>query len=303
MSPTAPVRSSAASPTRPPRSDNSPARGSASPDGAGIGLRAPHYRAFLDGDPRTDWVEVHSENFFGAGGFDLHVLDCVRERYPISLHGVGLSLGAAPSDAEDARFERHLARLAALCARAEPALVSEHLCWGAIDGRHFNDLLPLPYTRQALVRVAARVARAQEILGRALLVENVSAYVAFDANEMTEFDFLAALARATGCRVLLDLNNLYVNATNFGFDALAALATMPADIVDEVHLAGHLVTEAALVDDHGSRVAPAVWALYDAALERMGDVPTLVEWDTDIPALPVLLAEADAARTRMYAVR
>ena len=269
--------------------------------GAGVGLRAPHYRAFLDEAPRTDWVEVHSENFFGAGGYDLHVLDRVRERYPVSLHGVGLSLGAAASDAEDARFLRHLAKLAALCERVEPARVSEHLCWGALDGRHFNDLLPLPYTRDALARVAQRVQQAQDAVKRPLLVENVSAYVAFDADEMTEFDFLAALVEVSGCRALFDVNNLYVNATNFGFDAAAAIARVPAGAVDEIHLAGHLVTAAALVDDHGSRVAPAVWTLYERALARFGAVPTLVEWDTDVPELPVLLAEADAARVRMEA--
>ncbi|MEP6677787.1 MAG: DUF692 domain-containing protein [Betaproteobacteria bacterium] len=270
------------------------------PTGAGVGLRAPHYRAFLDDDaPRTDWVEVHSENFFGAGGYDLFVLDRVRQRYPVSLHGVGLSLGAAASDAEDARFERHLARLAALCKRVAPALVSEHLCWGALDGRHFNDLLPLPYTRDALARVTERVSRVQEALGRPLLIENASAYVAFAADEMCEYDFLAALVRAAGCRLLFDVNNLYVNAMNFGFDAQEALAKVPADAVDELHLAGHLVTADALVDDHGSRVAPAVWALYDAALARFGAVPTLVEWDTAVPALPLLLAEADTARARL----
>jgi hypothetical protein len=273
------------------------------PPGAGVGLRTPHYRAFVEDAPRADWIEVHSENFFGAGGYDLHVLDRVRQRYAVSLHGVGLSLGAAASAAEDARFERHLSRLAALCGRIEPALVSEHLCWGALDGRHFNDLLPLPYTREALARVAARVQRVQDALKRPLLVENVSSYLAFDASEMTEFDFLVALTRATGCRVLFDVNNLYVNAVNFGFDAQDVLATFPANAVDEIHLAGHLVTDDALVDDHGSRVAPAVWTLYDHALARFGAVPTLVEWDTDVPALPVLLAEADAARARMEAHR
>jgi uncharacterized protein (UPF0276 family) len=271
--------------------------------GAGVGLRTPHYRAFVDDAPRVDWVEVHSENFFGAGGYDLHVLDRVRSRYAVSLHGVGLSLGAAASSAEDARFERHLGRLAALCARVEPALVSEHLCWGALDGRHFNDLLPLPYTREALARSAARVQRVQDALKRPLLVENVSSYVAFHASEMTEFDFLATLVRLTGCRVLFDVNNLHVNAVNFGFDALDVLRKFPADTVDEIHLAGHLVTGDALVDDHGAPVAPAVWALYEQALARFGAVPTLVEWDTGVPALPVLLAEADAARVRMDAHR
>jgi uncharacterized protein (UPF0276 family) len=271
--------------------------------GAGIGLRAPHYREFLDATPPVDWLEVHSENFFGDGGFDLHVLDSVRQRYAISLHGVGLSLGAAPTgETEDARFARHLSRLAALVGRIEPALVSEHLCWGAIDARHFNDLLPLPYTRDALARVTERIDRVQQTLERQLLVENVSSYVAFAASEMTEFDFLVELAHATGCGVLFDVNNLHVNAFNHGFDAAAVLARFPCEIVQEIHLAGHLVTDDALVDDHGSRVTPEVWTLYEQALARFGTVPTLVEWDTDVPPLPVLQAEADAARCRMKAV-
>ena len=270
--------------------------------GAGIGLRAPHYREFLDDTPAVDWLEVHSENFFGDGGFDLHVLDSVRRRYPLSLHGVGLSLGAAPTgEAEEARFARHLSRLATLVSRIEPALVSEHLCWGAIDARHFNDLLPLPYTRDALAHGSERVDRVQQTLARQLLVENVASYVAFTVSEMSEFDFLAELARATGCGVLFDVNNLYVNAVNHGFDAAAEIARFPRGIVQEIHLAGHLVTDDALVDDHGSRVTSQVWALYEQALDRFGTVPTLVEWDTDVPSLPVLRAEADAARHRMRA--
>ena len=270
--------------------------------GVGVGLRAPHYREFLAATPAVDWLEVHSENFFGAGGFDLHVLDCVRQRYPVSLHGVGLSLGtAATGAAEEARFARHLARLTALVERADPALVSEHLCWGAIDARHFNDLLPLPYTREALRHVGARVARVQDALRRPLLIENVSAYVAFAASEMTELEFLAALAHATGCGVLFDVNNLYVNSVNHDFDAAAALASFPREHVREIHLAGHRATGDTLVDDHGARVSPEVWALYDQALGRFGPVPTLIEWDTDVPLLAVLLDEADHARHRMAA--
>lgn len=267
---------------------------------AGIGLRAPHYRAFLAASPPVDWLEVHSENFFGAGGFDLHVLDRVRERYPLSLHGVGLSLGS-PCDTpgERARFERHLARLAVLVERFAPALVSEHLCWGALGETHYNDLLPLPYTEDALAHVAVQVARVQDALRRPILVENVSAYIAYAGEAHAELDFLAQLARRSGCGVLLDVNNLYVNAVNHGFDAAAALAAMPGAAVGEIHLAGHLVTADGLVDDHGSRVAAAVWALYEQALDRFGPVPTLVEWDTDVPELAVLLGEADAARARL----
>jgi uncharacterized protein (UPF0276 family) len=270
--------------------------------GTGIGLRAPHYRAFLDDAPPCDWLEVHSENYFGAGGFDLYVLDRVRSRYPVSLHGVGLALGSAlRSPSDEARFTRHLERLAALVERVEPAAVSEHLCWGALDGRHYNDLLPMPYTRDALRWMAIQVTRVQERLRHRILVENVSSYVTFAGDEMGELEFLATLARRTGCGVLLDVNNLYVNAANHGFDAEAALRDLPGDLVGEIHLAGHARVEDTLVDDHGSRVAPAVWALYDAALRQVGPVPTLIEWDTDVPALSVLLDEADTARRRAVA--
>jgi hypothetical protein len=269
-------------------------------DGVGIGLRAPHYRAFLDGVPPVDWLEVHSENFFGDGGFDLHVLEHVRSRYPVSLHGVGLALGSVhTTPADEARFSAHLDRLGLLVERFEPALVSEHLCWGAFAGRHFNDLLPLPYTRDALRWTSIQVTRVQERLRRRILVENVSSYVAFAADEMPELEFLATLSRRTGCGVLLDVNNLYVNAVNHGFDASAALAALPPECIGEIHLAGHLRVDGTLIDDHGSRVAPAVWSLYEKALAQLGAVPTLVEWDTGVPALAVLLDEADAARRRL----
>jgi uncharacterized protein (UPF0276 family) len=218
----------------------------------------------------------------------------------VSLHGVGLALGSAlGSPAEEARFAAHVDRLAALVERVEPAQVSEHLSWGAFGTRHFNDLLPLPYTRDALRWMCIQVTRVQERLRRRILVENVSSYVAFAADEMPELEFLAALARRTGCGVLLDVNNLYVNSVNHGFDAEAALAALPPECVGEIHLAGHLRVDDALVDDHGSRVSAPVWALYEHALRQLGAIPTLVEWDTDVPALPVLVAEADAARRRL----
>jgi len=269
---------------------------------AGIGLRAPHYRAFQEGEPTVDWLEVHSENYFGDGGYDRGVLDQVRARYPLSLHGVGLAIGSADAG-DDVRFDRHVERLARLVDRVEPALVSEHLCWGAAGGRHFNDLLPLPYTREALQRIGARVARVQDRLRRRILIENVSSYVAFRASEMQELEFVATLARRTGCAVLLDVNNLYVNARNHGFDAERALDAMPDCDVGEIHLAGHFAGDDVLVDDHGSRVAPAVWSLYERALKRFGPVPTLIEWDTDIPPLAVLIDEADSARRRLERVR
>jgi uncharacterized protein (UPF0276 family) len=264
--------------------------------GAGVGLRARHYRDFLESRPAVGWVEVHSENYFGDGGYDRHVLERVRADYPLSLHGVGLGLGSAGA------FDgRHLARLRCLADATEPVLVSEHLCWAATASGHFNDLLPLAYTAEALTLVAEGVERVQEALRRRILVENVSTYLEFGASEMGEGEFIAELARRTGCGVLLDVNNLFVNQANHGADALATIRAIPAGCVEEFHLAGHLVTAHCLVDHHGDRVADEVWRLYEAALERFGPAPTLIEWDTDIPELDVLLAEAAKAGTRMEA--
>ncbi len=257
----------------------------------GVGLRAPHYRHFLEQRPSVDWLEVHTENFLDQSGFDWHVLDTLRQDYPISLHGVGLGLGSARgfSDA-------HLARVAALVRRIEPMLASEHLCWGAVQDRQFNDLLPLALTDAALALLCERVERVQEAFGRTILLENVSTYVRFSADAMSEAEFMAALARRTGCGLLLDVNNLYVNQCNHGEDALAAIAAIAPGSVGEIHLAGHLVTPEAVIDHHGDRVDARVWDLYRAALARFGRVPTLIEWDTDIPAPEVLLGEADQAR-------
>jgi len=238
--------------------------------GVGIGLRAPHYRAFLERRPAVGWVEVHTENFLARSGRDWHVLAAVRRDYPVSLHGVGLGLGSVHGFSDD-----HLARVAALVRAVEPALVSEHLSWGALRDRQLNDLLPLPLDRAALDLVAARVARVQDALGRRILVENVSTYVRFAGDAVSEAEFLAELARRTGCGVLLDVNNLYVNEINHGEDpvaAIAAIAALPPGSVGEIHLGGHLVTEDGLIDHHGDRVAPPVWDLYRAALARFGAV-------------------------------
>jgi uncharacterized protein (UPF0276 family) len=258
----------------------------------GIGLRATHYRHFLDGRPQIGWLEVHSENYFGAGGYDLHVLEHVRRDYPISLHGVGLSLGSA-----DGLRERHLAKLQRLVERTDPLLVSEHLCWGAQDERHFNDLLPLPYTEEALALIVRRVEQVQTTLRREILVENVSGYLQFRDSAIPELEFAAEVARRSGCGLLLDINNLYVNSVNHGFDPVAALDAIPAQFVKEIHLAGHTRGALCLIDDHGSRVIDAVWQLYETAIARLGAVRTLIEWDTDIPALDVLLDEARKAGT------
>jgi len=265
--------------------------------GAGVGLRAKHYPDFLDTRPRVGWIEVHSENYFGEGGRDLNVLRRVRERWPVSLHGVGLGLGSA-----EGVDEVHVAKLERLVREIDPVLVSEHLCWNAAGGSQWNDLLPLPYTREALVLVGERVSRLQDRLRRRVLLENLSTYVQFDHADMSEGEFVAALARSTGCGVLLDVNNLYVNQINHGTDARATIDAVPAASVAEVHLAGHTRVEQFLVDTHGARVCDEVWALYDYALARLGPVPTLIEWDTDIPELDVLLEEASRAQERLEAI-
>lgn len=262
------------------------------PRGVGVGLRHPHYGDFLRGVPPVDWIEVHSENYFGDGGLDLHVLDTVRRDLPVSLHGVGLGLGSAK-----AFDDTHLVKLQRLVERIEPVVVSEHLCWGAVPSRHFNDLLPMPLTAEALALMCERVSYVQHLLRRPILVENVSTYLRFRDDQYSESAFLAELARRTGCGVLLDVNNLYVNQCNHGEDASTAIDTLPREVVGEIHLAGHLVTEHAVIDDHGSRVVPAVWTLYEHALTRFGPTPTLIEWDTAIPPLSVLIGEADIART------
>jgi uncharacterized protein (UPF0276 family) len=259
--------------------------------GVGVGLRAAHYPEFLHGNPAVDWLEVHSENYFGGGGYDLHVLEHVRKDYPLSLHGVGLSLGSVDGLRSD-----HLNKLERLVDRIQPALVSEHLSWGALGARHFNDLLPMPYTQQALGVMVERVTQVQESLGRRILVENVSCYLAYRISEMGEGEFLAELAKRSGCGILLDINNLFVNAGNHRFDADAALATFPLQHVAEIHLAGHASMDDLLIDDHGSRVAPAVWALYERACSRFPDVPVLIEWDSNIPMLDVLLSETRIAK-------
>jgi len=260
------------------------------PARAGIGLRAPHYREILETRPDIGWVEVHSENYFGDGGQPLHYLERIRSLYPLSLHGVGLALGStAPLDLA------HVAKLARLIDRFEPGLVSDHLCWAAAGGRHANDLLPMPYTEEALDHVCARIAEVQERLGRRILVENVSSYLRFAQSTVPEWEFLARTARRTGCGILLDVNNVYVSAINHGFDPHVYLAAVPMDLVGEIHLAGYDLAGGILVDTHGKPVYDPVWALYRDVVERSGPRPTLIEWDTDLPALPVLLAECRKA--------
>lgn len=259
--------------------------------GVGVGLRAPHYRAFLEQRPKVDWLEVHTENYLNPGGWDRHVLTRLRAHYPISLHGVGLGIGSAR-----ALCHTHLQRIKDLVDAIEPVLISEHLCWGAAGERHLNDLLPLPMTDAVLTLVCDRVDRLQSLLGRQVLLENVSTYLRFRDDVMSEAQLLAEVVSRTGCGVLLDVNNLYVNQCNHQENALTALHELAPGSIGEIHLAGHLVTPDAVVDHHGDRVAAPVWQLYRQAMERFGQVPTLIEWDTDLPALEILLDEASKAR-------
>ena len=268
------------------------------PARAGIGLRAPHYRDVLESLPAVGWLEVHSENYFGEGGAPLHFLERIRARYPLSLHGVGMSLGST-----DALDRAHLARLKALIARCEPGLVSDHLSWSAVDGRHFNDLLPLPYTEEALAHVGRRVLEAQEYLGRRILVENPSTYLQHAESCIPEWEFIAELARRTGCGILLDVNNVYVSAHNHRLDARRFIDSLPARHVAEIHLAGFTPGDEGdvLIDTHSRPVCAEVWALYARAVARFGPRPTLIEWDADLPPLAMLVAEAGAAQAILEA--
>jgi uncharacterized protein (UPF0276 family) len=256
----------------------------------GIGLRAPHYAGLWERRPPLALLEVHSENFFGEGGQPLAWLDRFRSAYPIGLHGVGLSLGSS-----DPLDEDHLARLEALTRRVEPAWVSEHLSWSSVDARHANDLLPLPFTEEALDHVVARIGRVQDRLGRRVLVENVSTYMTFTHSTMPEWTFVNEAARRSGCGLLLDVNNIWVNSRNHGFDAREFLAAVDSSSVEEMHLAGFEADGGLLIDTHGARVADEVWSLYRDAVRRFGPRLTIVEWDTSLPPLGVLLDEARKA--------
>lgn len=275
----------------------------------GIGWRHPHYKEMMESKPALDFLEVHSENFFGTGGAALAVLREGRAHYPVSLHGVGLALGSAVGI-----DDWHLDQLAALVAQLEPVRVSDHACFarGDFNGKtiHAADLLPIPFNTEALNVMADNVQQVQDRLKRSLAVENLSAYVACEGSEMHECDFLNALAQRTGCQLLVDVNNIYVNALNDQITAkhngLSADpmqqcirwldAINPAHVA-EIHLAGHIDCGDIVIDDHGSIVKPAVWELYKHAIKRFGNIPTLIEWDTDIPALDVLLTEANTARS------
>ena len=257
--------------------------------GVGLGLRSQHYAPILSTTPAIPWFEALSDNYLG-GGLPLWHLTAIRERYPLTLHGVGLSIGSA-----DALNWAYLHRLKALADRIEPVYVSDHLAWVSSGGHYFNDLAPLPYTDSVLTYVADRIQQVQEFLGRRILIENLSPYLQFAGNDLSEWQFLAALAEKADCDLLLDVNNMYVNAMNHGFDPMEYLAAISIDRVKEIHLAGYEQQGSFLFDTHGKPVQPGVWALYERALERFGPVPTLIEWDTDIPSFDVLQAEAHKA--------
>ncbi len=284
----------------PPQLSTCSARLGPIPARAGVGLRHPHMTDFADGTPDAAWVEIHSENFFAPGGPRIAQLDSVRAHYPLSCHGVGLSLGSAEGIDPD-----HLETLRCLVERVEPGLVSEHLSFSVVEGVYVNDLLPLPYTEEALDTVVRNVQTVQEALGRQLLVENPSSYLTFTASTYTEWDFLTSLVQRAGCGLLLDVNNIFVSAENNGFDAQTYLNGIPGEAVQEIHLAGHSIDgqgkDRLLIDTHSDVVAGPVWELYRQALERFGPRPTLIEWDLDIPALDVLLDEARTAQRHLDA--
>jgi uncharacterized protein (UPF0276 family) len=264
---------------------------------AGVGLKPQHYREILEGKPDIGWFEVHAENYMGAGGPPHRYLSAIRDRYPLSLHGVGLSIGAArPLDRE------HLHRLKDLNDRYQPGLFSEHLAWSTHDGVFFNDLLPVPYNEDSLARVADHIDQVQDTVGRQMLLENPSTYLAFAESTMSEIDFLSEVVRRTGCGLLLDVNNVQVSATNQQTDSVAYLNAFPVEHVGEIHLAGYAPEDDGngaplLIDAHDRPIDPVVWDLYEHALQRAGPVPTLVEWDNDVPEWSVLFAEAQRAES------
>lgn len=257
----------------------------------GLGLRPQHYNEILDGARRVDWFEAISENYMGPGGKPLHYVGRVRAEYPLVLHGVSLSIGTT-----DPLNMDYLDGLKALAGRLQPMWMSDHLCWTGAHGRNMHDLLPLPYTEEALAHVAERVQRVQEHLGRELVLENVSSYVEFAHSTMREWEFIAELTKRTGCGLLLDVNNIYVSAFNHGFDAQDFLSGIPKDRVRQIHLAGHSNMGTHIIDTHDAPVVDPVWRLYADALRRFGPVPTMIERDDNIPPFAELVEELDKAR-------
>ena len=265
------------------------------PDRPGVGFKPQHFAQCLDSRGDISWLEVHAENYMGSGGRMPAQLLHLAERFPISIHGVGLSIGG------EARLDAdHLLRLKTLCDRIRPASFSEHLAWSTHDGAFLNDLLPLPYCAKTVTRVADHIDEVQHTLGRQMLLENPSSYLAFTQTDMNEQSFLAEVARRTGCGLLLDVNNVFVSATNLQFDPLAYIKAYPLDLVGEIHLGGHSEDrddhgDLLLIDSHGTAVVDPVWHLYEQTIALAGPKPTLIEWDNDVPDWPVLMAEAARA--------
>jgi uncharacterized protein (UPF0276 family) len=259
--------------------------------GFGLGLRPTHYEAILSGPQPIDWLEVITENYLVPGGKPLDYLERVRERFPLVMHGVSLSIGSTdPIDME------YLKSVRSLAARIEPHWISDHLCWTGIEGKNLHDLLPLPYTEEALTAVVSRVGQVQDALGRRILLENVSSYLTFHASDMSEWEFLREVAARADCDILLDINNIYVSSVNHGFDAVEYLRAMPKERVRQFHLAGHSDMGGHLIDTHDHPIIQPVWDLFATALDLFGDVPTMIERDDDIPELHELIAELDVAR-------
>ncbi|WP_455376275.1 MNIO family bufferin maturase [Kaarinaea lacus] len=264
------------------------------PARSGIGLRAQHYQEILETLPDIGWLEVHSENYFGNGGRPLYYLQKISEHYPLSFHGVGMSIGSTDKIDLD-----HLDKLKKLIHQFQPHFVSEHLSWGSFQGQYFNDLFPMPYTHEALEHMVNQISFVQEYLGRQILIENVSSYLQFECSTIPEWEFLTELAEQSGCGILLDVNNVYVNASNHQFSAEQFIEAIPKNLVNEIHLAGHTVKEyennQILIDTHNQLITEKVWGLYKKAIHRFNKTPTLIEWDTDLPKLEVLLSEANKA--------
>jgi uncharacterized protein len=259
--------------------------------GFGLGLRPEHYEAILNEPHAVDWLEVITENYLVPGGKPLSYLDRVRDRFPLVMHGVSMSIGSTdPLDRD------YLLGVRALAARIEPQWISDHLCWTGVEGKNLHDLLPLPYTEEALKNIVTRVSEVQDIIGRQLLLENVSSYLTYRDSDMSEWAFLGEVAKRADCALLLDINNIYVSSINHNFDPLEYLRAIPKDRVRQFHLAGHSDMDGHLIDTHDHPIVPAVWDLYAAAVSHFGAVPTMIERDDNIPELPELVAELEVAR-------
>lgn len=255
-------------------------------EGVGVGLRSQHYQTILNHSPEVPWFEALTDNYLNEGGYPLHYLERVREQYPLTFHGVGMSLGGT-----DPLDSNYLRSLKALIERFHPSLVSDHLCWTSFHGRHSNDLLPMPYTEEAVIHISDRIQAVQDFLQRRILVENVSSYLSYRVSDRSEAEFFVEVVQRADCDILCDINNIHVSARNHGFDALDYLDHLPGERIKEMHLAGYEDQGAFLLDTHGAAVHPPVWDLYRQALNKWGAIPTLIEWDTNIPEFEILMEE------------